>query len=66
VEVVGHDLGPSPSGLDGRGVDLKELIGIVGAIILFGDVRMELGGPVDLPLEKKSMNQHAASKVQIP
>jgi len=39
--------GPSSSGLDSRGVDLEELLSIDGVVVLFGDVRAELDGPID-------------------
>ena len=49
MEVVGHDLRTPTSGLDRRGVDLVELLGIDGVVVLLGNVRAELGGPVNPP-----------------
>jgi hypothetical protein len=49
VEVVGHDLRPPTCGLDGRGVDLEELLGVDGTIVLLQDIRPDLGEPVDPP-----------------
>jgi len=51
--------GPSSSGLDSRGVDLEELLSIDGVVVLFGDVRAELDGPVD-PLKSVGKARHAA------
>ena len=39
----------SPRRLDGGGVDLEELLGIDGSVILLRQVRTKLGGLVDLP-----------------
>jgi hypothetical protein len=47
VEVVGHDLRPPTRSLDGRGVDLEELLRVDGTIVLLRDIWSELGGPVD-------------------
>jgi hypothetical protein len=47
VEVVGHDLRPPTQSLDGRGVDLEELLRVDGTIVLLQDFRLEHGGPVD-------------------
>jgi len=49
VEVVGHDLGASSCRLDGGGVDLEELLRVDGAVVLLGQIRSELGGPIDPP-----------------
>ena len=49
VEVVCHDLRASSSRLDGGGVDLEEFLRVDGAVVLLGQVQLELGGPVDLP-----------------
>ena len=49
MEVVRHDLRASPSRLYGSGVDMEEFLRVDGAVVLLGQVRSELGGPVDLP-----------------
>jgi len=49
MEVVGNNLLPSPCRLDGGGVDLEELIWVDGAVVLVGQVRTKLGGPVYMP-----------------
>ena len=49
MEVVRHDLGASPSRLDGGGVDLEEFLRVDGAVVLLGQVGSELGGPIDPP-----------------
>jgi hypothetical protein len=49
VEVVGHNLRLPTHSLDGRGVDLEELLRVYGTIIFLWDIRTELGGPVDPP-----------------
>jgi hypothetical protein len=41
MEVVGHHLGSSSGGLDGRRVYLEELLGVVRAVILLLDVEGE-------------------------
>ena len=46
MEVVGLDLGPSPRCLDGSGVDLEEFLWVDGAVVLLGQVRSELVGPI--------------------
>ena len=49
MEVVRDDLGASSYRLDGGGVDLEEFLRVNGAIVLLGQARSELGGPVDPP-----------------
>ena len=49
MEVVCHELGASSGRQDGGGVDLEELIWVDGTVVLLGQVRLELGGPVDPP-----------------
>lgn len=50
MEIVHHHLRVSSGRLDHRGVDREELLRVDGYIVLLGEVRSELGGPVD-PLE---------------
>ena len=49
MEVVRHDLRASPSRLYGSGVDMEEFLRVDGAVVLLGQVRSELGGPVNPP-----------------
>jgi hypothetical protein len=49
MEVVGHELRPPTRILDGRVVDLEELLRVDGTIVLLQDIWPELGGPVDPP-----------------
>lgn len=49
MEVDVHDLGSPSHSLDGRGVDLEELIKVDGLIVLIWDVWIELGWQVNLP-----------------
>ena len=49
MEVVRHDLRASPSRLYGSGVDMEEFLRVDGAVVLFGQDRSELVGPIDPP-----------------